>query len=557
METLRAAGLVAKTRPVQAYKDAAMAARRERARLSKREFKPIPDRPRGSDKYRQQQKLAMQSWRIYFTQVYQAEPDDVYQADPDQIWLDLCARGSTEYDGAIHCCQEFLKDYVITSERPVLSTGPEERTIERSVHRDLTVRHFWETLVVAADRTVLAEKRRRVTSNHDKWTLSTTESNKSRGSGPVWQISHWIASILANELELNKKQTFVKVAATTTDILTVLITLWNRAKDIACDRETRVAFHARILLASLGGFRRGTLDKLKYSQIRMHLSRPGKKAVENMNVFGDLTLYYNKQQTDKICTSQDDVITITLKTTNDPLVDLVRIVVAQAIKDDAFDPPIHSWGDLEKPRVAQYSELSWKKEMLDREIFPLSYETELALWYRTLLVAGYREPMRLYSIRVGAGARLNESYTSAQRNYLLSNSSKVFEEYYQPRNFHGDLVQVAFGDRARGNDELLKNMREASFKRNENAPIYVTKKDLESFQQREDIRELRAEYARLKETVRLEKHAKDRDGKSEIKDKSEAEKEAARVLSQISKTIANLSASTLKMPGTSQLVTLR
>ncbi|KAL5900108.1 hypothetical protein ACKVWC_011524, partial [Pyricularia oryzae] len=85
---------------------------------------------------------------------------------------------------------EFLKDYVITSERPVLSTGPEKRTIERSVHRDLTVRHFWETLVVAADRTVFAEKRRRVTSNYDKWTLSTTESNKSRGSGPVWQISH-------------------------------------------------------------------------------------------------------------------------------------------------------------------------------------------------------------------------------------------------------------------------------------------------------------------------------------------------------------------------------
>lgn len=117
----------------------------------------------------------------------------------------------------------------------------------------------------------------------------------------------WIASDLANELELTKKQTFVKVAATTADILVVLMTLWTRANDIPCDRETRVAFHARILLASMGGFRRGTLDKLKYSQIKMHLSRPGKKTVENMSVFGDLTLYYNKQQTDKICTSQDDV----------------------------------------------------------------------------------------------------------------------------------------------------------------------------------------------------------------------------------------------------------
>ncbi|KAI6364788.1 hypothetical protein MCOR25_005583 [Pyricularia grisea] len=235
-----------------------------------------------------------------------------------------------------------------------------------------------------------------------------------------------------------------------------------------------------------------------------------------------------------------------LKNTNDPLVDLVRIVAAQAIKDGAFDPPYHSWEDLEKPRDAEYAELHWKKEMLDREIFALSYETERALWYRTLLVAGYREPMRLYSIRVGAGARLDKSFTSAQRNYVLSNSSKVFEEYYQPRNFNGDLVQVAFGEHARGNDELFKRMREASFKRNENAPIYVTQEDLESFQKREDISELRVEYARLKETARLEKRAKHEEGKSETKDKSEANKEAARVLSHISKTIANLCASTLK-----------
>lgn len=85
----------------------------------------------------------------------------------------------------------------------------------------------------------------------------------------------------------------------------------------------------------------------------------------------------------------------------------MRIVAAQAIKDGAFDPPYHSWEDLEKPRDAEYAELHWKKEMLDREIFALSHETERALWYRTLLVAGYREPMRLYSIRVGAGARLD------------------------------------------------------------------------------------------------------------------------------------------------------
>lgn len=85
----------------------------------------------------------------------------------------------------------------------------------------------------------------------------------------------------------------------------------------------------------------------------------------------------------------------------------MRIVAAQAIKDGVFDPPYHFWEDFEKPRDAEYAQLHWKKKMLDREIFALFYETERALWYRTFLVAGYRKPMRLYSIRVGAGVRLD------------------------------------------------------------------------------------------------------------------------------------------------------
>lgn len=89
-------------------------------------------------------------------------------------------------------------------------------------------------------------------------------------------------------------------------------------------------------------------------------------------------------------------------------------------------------------------------------------------------------------------------------------------------------------------------MREAFFKRNENAPIYITQKDLEFFQKRENISELRAKYARFKEIARVEKRAKYEKGKFEINNKSEVEKEVARVLFHISKTIANLCASTFK-----------
>lgn len=66
--------------------------------------------------------------------------------------------------------------------------------------------------------------------------------------------------------------------------------------------------------------------------------------------------------------------------------------------------------------------------MLNRKIFALFYKTERALWYRIFLVAGYRKPMRLYFIRIGAGIRFDNIYPTPF--VMLIKTNLVFKIVY-------------------------------------------------------------------------------------------------------------------------------
>lgn len=58
---------------------------------------------------------------------------------------------------------------------------------------------------------------------------------------------------------------------------------------------------------------------------------------------------------------------------------------------------------------ADFISLKWKEEVLDRTVFSLSYRQFNDIWHRVCLVAGLRVESRLYVLRVGAGARLDEN----------------------------------------------------------------------------------------------------------------------------------------------------
>ncbi|KAL8307040.1 hypothetical protein RB593_005776 [Gaeumannomyces tritici] len=459
------------------------------------------------------QDAAMKAWKSFF---------DILEVDPDRIWLDLC-RGSSEAEDH---CRTFLDDFVAYSERPCLDLGPEEYKMERSVKAAYSVESIWRILIRAADDTVLKEKRLADPDRKVMWTLQYITGEKTRGKGPVANISYWIATDLSEKYGLTLKQTFTKTEITEQDVLLILTTLWTRANDISCDRRTRVAFHCVVLLASIGGFRPGALLDFSYSQIRLAVVRdPAGKAPK---LVAWITIHHNKVRQDVIRRSQNDVVEFAVTTIPCQICCLATLIAVQAIHDDAFDTAFSSLDDLlQRPNRegVDYVQLNWKPGMADRKIFPLPYHTYSTLWYRTLLVAGFRKKVRLYAMRVGAGGRLDGSLTPAVRNHVLSNSTAVFNVSYQPNLIPHDLARVAFGQLAGQNDSLFALLRHSSLSRDEQAPIYPTKEDLKSFEQRQDMRQLRARYAALKA------------------DKSPtAKQEVNQIMSQISKNIEALSA---------------
>jgi hypothetical protein len=93
-----------------------------------------------------------------------------------------------------------------------------------------------------------------------------------------------------------------------------------------------------------------------------------------------------------------------------PHICLCSLIIDRAIKDDAFEPSFDSVEALLHRPILEntdYLPLKWKEKKLDHQIFPVSYSRYNEIWHRICLVAGFREAPRLYTLRVGAGARLD------------------------------------------------------------------------------------------------------------------------------------------------------
>lgn len=56
---------------------------------------------------------------------------------------------------------------------------------------------------------------------------------------------------------------------TSTDVHDFVVTLWTRAEAISAKPRARISFHGKFLLAAIGGFRRGMLRGIKYSQLQV------------------------------------------------------------------------------------------------------------------------------------------------------------------------------------------------------------------------------------------------------------------------------------------------
>jgi hypothetical protein len=100
-----------------------------------------------------------------------------------------------------------------------------------------------------------------------------------------------------------------------------------------------------------------------------------------------------------------------------PLLDSASLVIARAIQMDALDLDVSydSLRDLlQRPRLGNTDrvDIPWKESFLNEPLFPLKYADFWEIWHRCLYIIGSRKDIRPYSLRVGAGARMDGTLIS-------------------------------------------------------------------------------------------------------------------------------------------------
>ncbi|KAK1975228.1 hypothetical protein LZ30DRAFT_638987 [Colletotrichum cereale] len=445
---------------------------------------PIQDRASIAKRSQDQRDRIWDRWLLFTT--------TLAQVDPEETWVDLCRRVET----ATKTCQSFLRWYIEESIEQRVCLGKEEYEWKRTVNSAVTIMEVWKSLLAYADANVLQKKRTEDIANEFTWTLAFRDG-KRRATGPVYPLSIWIRETLVNDLGLSREQTFEKMSTTAEDITRQLDTLWRRAVDIRCSANVRVAFHAILLLSSIGGFRPGALMNIKYKQIGLAVVRD--PATHRTHLVVTVRVVQNKQATNKIGKTQDHLVNISITQVPWPLLCFANLVVIAALAKDAFDVPFSSLDEiLRRPHLdnVQFVRLSWKESVLDDPVFDISYHTFYWIWYRVLLVMGVRDPPRPYSTRVGAGGRLYRALQSHLSNHILDHGSDVHQASYQPVQVSENLPRIAFAKVTELEDHtsLYALLENSTLQMDENAPIYPSKEDVNSWEERNDIVQLRKEY---------------------------------------------------------------
>ncbi|KAI0190543.1 hypothetical protein F4808DRAFT_465646 [Astrocystis sublimbata] len=272
----------------------------------------------------------------------------------------------------------------------------------------------------------------------------------------------WIFTELAVEISLDTDPTYQKIAMKGTDVGVTLHTLWSRADDIPYNPDTRVSFHAIILLAAIGGFRPAVA--------RDPINRTRTQVVMTINIKRNKIKETAKTSRARNGGSIGFFITFISNYT----FCLSSLILTRGIQTNVFDPSFSTVDQIfDRPNLEHmdFIPLRWKADMLKKKIFSISYKTLNELWHLVLLVSGAREDARLYSLRVGTGSNLDGVLSDALRNYVLSHTTHVFESSYQSFRVRADLMQLAFKTNAGDHGQLFTRLCDVSLGRDTNAPV--------------------------------------------------------------------------------------
>ncbi|KAH6653544.1 hypothetical protein BKA67DRAFT_323734 [Truncatella angustata] len=393
----------------------------------------------------------------------------------------------------------FLRTYVESSVKKTLVLGPEEFVYVRTVDMAFTVQEVWRRLVAAAENHVMSALRQQYPSEASTWRLRWMSKEEGKKEGPAFRIVQWIFQELAPEIGLCTDPSYRKIEMTSTDVDVILTTLWSESHNIPCDPDTRVDFHAFILFAAIGGFRRGTILKVKYNQFRVAVVRDPEDR-SRRKIVVTITIKRNKiKETAKTTRLRNGgYIGFSITLVPYRVFCLASLIITRAIQRNAFEAEFKTIDEIfDQPDLEEsdFVPLKWKPDFAPKTAFSISSSTADTLWYLVLLVAGLREAARLYSLRVGAGARMDGVISDALRNYVMSHSTGVFESSYQGHDVRKSLMELAFGTRAGKEELLFERLRDTSLSRDPNAPIRISPEDEQRFESRNDIRQLRSAIA--------------------------------------------------------------
>ncbi|EXL72140.1 hypothetical protein FOPG_12294 [Fusarium oxysporum f. sp. conglutinans race 2 54008] len=417
-------------------------------------------------------------WEKYTVQV---------KLQPEKPWIDICTGMDNQ---AKRHFQTFLREYVRKSVmlRPCLE--PAEYEPVQTITCASTLEDIWSDLVRIADIKVIQPRRQR-----DPWKfhgISYSSRHPQHQNSTVVEIGRWIARA-AEELGLQLEQTFEKKAISTDDLLLVLDTVWAEAVHIPCLPKIRLAFHTAVVLGGTGGWRPASLLGLTYRDVEIGLMRyPNDR--KRVGLVARIRIHHVKQKKG-IRRDQRDKLDFDITFVPQKSICLLTLFLAKAFSDNAFYGGYRTVQELKSEslgKTVEYRSFKWKPEFTRTEkstsIIPIAYHQFRDIWNRVLCVIGMHENPRIYGLRVGAAGRLDGQLTPALRNFILSHSSEVFERSYQPTQLSENLMKLSYGHHADGGEELLGAMQGVCYKRDKNAPIYIKKKDFESFYQRRDIK---------------------------------------------------------------------
>ncbi|KAI0388262.1 hypothetical protein F5Y17DRAFT_248639 [Xylariaceae sp. FL0594] len=292
----------------------------------------------------------------------------------------------------------------------------------------------------------MKRQRREDPAHAEVWRLRWISKEEGNREGPAYLLVKWIFTELAIEIGLDTNPTYQKIATTGTD------------------------FHVAVVRDPTNSVRTQIVVTINIKRNKIKETTKTSRARNGGSIGFSITLIPNCAY----C--------------------LASLILTRGIQENVFDPSFTTVDQIfDRPNLehVDFVPLRWKTDMLEKKIFSLSYKTLNDLWHRVLLVSGFREDSRLYSLRVGAGANLDGVLSDALRNYVLSHTTHVFESSYQSFRVRADLMRLAFKADAGDHSKLFARLCDVSLGKDTNAPVNISAEEKLQFETRNDITKLR------------------------------------------------------------------